>query len=112
VREWARNDEWKSDDGNCQGCHYETGHVRAQYIETALANGLYDEKRLLKEGVLEPECIEAREWNLSSGQYKPFDFTQLRSDKSLGQLIGDLRKSEQQIINGLDRLLAMLEGHE
>ena len=112
VREWARNDEWQSADGDLRGSHDESGLVRAKYVEAALASGLYDEKRLLKGGVIEPECIEAREWNLSAGQYKPFDFTQLRSDKSLSQLIGDARRSEQQIISGLDRLLAMVEGRE
>jgi type I restriction enzyme M protein len=94
VRVWARNDEWRSADGNLEGSHDEDGVVRARYIEAALAGGLYDEKRLLKDSVLESECIEAREWNLSAGQYKPFDFTQLRSDKSLSQLIGDFRESK------------------
>ena len=68
--------------------------------------------RVVEDGLLDPDCIEAREWNLSSGQYKPFDFTQLKGDKSLSQLIGELRSTEQQIITGLDKLLAMVEGRE
>jgi hypothetical protein len=47
--------------------------------------GLYDDKGALKDGLLDPDCIEAREWNLSAGQYKPFDFTQLKSDKSVSR---------------------------
>ena len=54
--------------------------------------------------------IEARDWNLSAGQYKPFDFTQLRSDKSVVELIVELKKTEQEIIGGLDILMAMVEG--
>jgi type I restriction enzyme M protein len=77
-----------------------------------LAVGLYDEKNALKDGLLDPDCIEGRDWNLSAGQFKPFDFTQLKSDKSISQLIGELKTTEQHIIGGLDKLLAMVEGRE
>ena len=56
-----------------------------------LAEGLYDDKDTLKDGLLDPECIEAREWNLSAGQYKPFDFTQLKSERTVTELIGTLK---------------------
>jgi type I restriction enzyme M protein len=88
------------------------GQVRSQYVEAMLAARLYDEKAVVKDGLLDPDCIEAREWNLSAGQYKPFDFTQLKSDKSVSELIGELRSTEQQVISGLDKLLAMVEGRE
>jgi type I restriction enzyme M protein len=112
VRDWARNDDWQSTDGSIQGSHDEEGLVRAAYVEAGLTSGLYDEKGLLKEGVLDPDCVESREWNLSAGQFKPFDFTELRTDKSVKDLIGDLRMTEQQIIESLDRLIMMVEGHE
>jgi len=112
VREWLLNDEWQPDDGNLKGSHDANGLMRPQYVEAMLAERLYDERGQLKDGLLDPDCIEARDWNLSSGQYKPFDFTQLKSDKSVAELIGELRQAEQQIIMGLDKLLAMVEGRE
>jgi type I restriction enzyme M protein len=110
VREWAHNDEWQSADGQIIGSHDANGLVRTAYVQAILADGLYDERGALKDGLLDPDCIEAREWNLSAGQYKPFDFTQLKSDKSVAELIGTLKSTEQDIIKGLDKLLAMVEG--
>lgn len=112
VRDWARNDEWKSEDGQLIGSHDVDGLVRPAYVEAMLAGGLYDAKGTLKDGLLDPDCIEARDCNLSAGQYKPFDFTQLKSDKSVAELIGELKTAEQDIIKGLDKLQAMLEGRE
>lgn len=115
VREWLRNDDWQSEDGSLQGSHDANGLVRPQYIAAMLAEGLYAEEKgqwQLKDGLLDPDCIEARDWNLSAGQYKPFDFTQLKSDKSVAELIGELKLTEQRIISGLDTLLAMVEGRE
>ncbi len=112
VRAWALNDEWQSADGQLIGSHDANGLVRTAYVEAMLAAGLYDDKGALKDGLLDPDCIEGRDWNLSAGQYKPFDFTQLKSDKSVSQLIGELKSTEQQIIGGLDKLLAMVEGRE
>lgn len=112
VRDWARNDEWKSEDGQFIGSHDADGLVRPAYVAVMLADGLYDDNGSLKDGLLDPDCIEARDWNLSAGQYKPFDFTQLKSDKSVAELIGALKSTEQDIIKGLDKLLAMVEGRE
>ncbi|MEZ8048078.1 MULTISPECIES: class I SAM-dependent DNA methyltransferase [Vibrio] len=112
VRSWAVNEEWQSEDGKVVGSHDADGLVRHVYVETILAEGLYDKKGKLKDDLLEPDCIEARDWNLSAGQYKPFDFTQLKSDKSVVELIGELKDTEQEIIKGLDKLLAMVEGQE
>ena len=112
VRAWARNNEWRSEDGQFIGSHDADGLVRPAYEQAMIAAGLYDEKGTLKDGLLDPDCIEARDWNLSAGQYKPFDFTQLKSDKSVAELIDDLKATEQQIIGGLDKLLAMVEGRE
>ena len=112
VRDWARNDEWQSLDGKLIGSHDADGLVRQAYVEAMLVDGLYDDNGALKDGLLDPDCIEAREWNLSAGQYKPFDFTQLKSDKSVTELIGALKATEQDIIKSLDKLLAMVEGRE
>lgn len=112
VRAWARKEDWRSEDGTLIGSHDAHGLVRFAYEQTMLAEGLYDDKGALKDGLLDPDCIEAREWNLSAGQYKPFDFSQLKSDKTIPDLIEALRATEQDIIKGLDRLLAMVKGRE
>jgi type I restriction enzyme M protein len=111
VRDWARNDEWQSE-GQLVGSHDADGLVRPAYVQAILADGLYDNKGALKDGLLNPDCIEASDWNLSAGQYKPFDFTQLKSDKSVAELIGTLKATEQEMISGLDKLLAMVEDRE
>lgn len=102
VRAWARNDEWQGEDKQLAGSHDADGLVRPAYVQAMLNEGLYDDKGALKDGLLDPDCIEAREWNLSAGQYKPFDFTQLKSDKSVAELISELKSIEQNIIKGLD----------
>jgi type I restriction enzyme M protein len=112
VRDWMHNHDWQSEDRILKGSHDANGLVRPQYIEAMLVEGLYDEKGLLKDGLLDPDCIEARDWNLSSGQYKPFDFTQLKSDKSVVELIAELSQTEKQVVGGLNKLLAMVEGLE
>ncbi len=112
VREWLLNGEWQSEDGSLEGSHDANGLVRPQYVEAMLDEKLYDEKGQLKDDLFDPDCIEARDWSLSAGQFKPFDFTQLKSDMSVAELIGELRQTEQQVISGLDKLLAMVEGRE
>jgi type I restriction enzyme M protein len=109
VREYARNDDWVSEDGRFSGSHDEADWIRPEYVS---ATPIYDEDGKLIDGVLDPDCIEARDWNLSAGQYKPFDFTQLRSEKSVVELIRELQQTERGILAGLDKLLAMAEGRE
>lgn len=111
VRAWAQDDDWQSEDKTLQGSHDADGRVRPEYIQ-AMENEEIYEKGNLKEDLLDPDCIEARDWNLSAGQYKSFDFTRLKSDKGVTELIGELRKAEEAILVGLDKLLAMVEGGE
>jgi type I restriction enzyme M protein len=110
VRAWVRNDEWRSEDGQLIGSHDADGLVRPAYVKTRLAEGLYDEKGGLKDGLLDSDCIEAREWNLSASQYKPFDFTQLKSDKSVTDLLNELCTTELAVLRGLRQLKRMVEG--
>ncbi len=107
VRVFVRDDEWKSENGELKGSHDKDGKVRHEYVEGV---ELYDNKGKLNEGLLDPDCIEARNWNLSAGQYKPFLFEAIKSDKSVAEMIRELKKKEHQIIEGLDTLLEMLEG--
>lgn len=110
VRAWARNDDWRDEDGELIGSHETNGLVRPAYEQAMVRAGLYDDRGVLKDGLLDPDCIEARDWNLSAGRYKPVDFTQLKSDKSVVELIRELKITEQDIIGSLERLLAMVEG--
>ena len=107
VRVYARDDEWENEDGELKGTHDKDGTIRSEYVESI---ELYDNKGKLNEGLLDPDCIEARNWNLSAGQYKPFSFEAIKSDKSAAEMIRELKKKEHQIIEGLDTLLAMMEG--
>jgi type I restriction enzyme M protein len=109
VRAYLQNDEWESEDGNLKGSHDKNGDVRPEYVAGI---ELYDNKGKLNEGLLDPDCIEARNWNLSAGQYKPFSFEAIKSDKSVFEMIRELKQKEQQIIEGLDTLWAMVEGKE
>lgn len=109
VRVYARNDDWQSEDGRIQGSHDEQGNVRPEYVASIT---LFDERGTLKEEFLDPDCIETRGWNLSAGQYKPFTFATVQSDKSVAERLRELKGKEQQIIIGIDKLLAMVEGRE
>lgn len=108
VRAYARNDAWQSEDGRLIGSHDAQGNVRPEYVASIT---LYEDGKL-KEDLLDPDCIEARGWNLSAGQYKPFTFATVKSDKSVADMIRELKVKEQEFIVGLDKLLAMVEGRE
>lgn len=108
VRAWAQDPEWQSADGGLQGSHDAAGQTRPEYVAEKLPR-LYDGDRL-DVTLLDPDCIEARDWNLSAGQYKPFDFATMESEGSVTGLIAELRQLEHGILDGLDRLQAMVEG--
>ncbi len=107
VRVYAENPDWQSEDGSLSGSHDQNGDPRSEYLVTVQ---LYDEKDNLTEGLLDPDCIEARSWNLSAGQYKPFHFEAAIHEKSVTKMIRELKQKENEIIQGLDRLLSMVEG--
>jgi type I restriction enzyme M protein len=109
VRVYARNDNWQSEDGQIKSSHDEHGNVWLEYVASIT---LYNEKGNLKEELLDPDCIEARGWNLSAGQYKPFTFSTVQSDKNVVDMLLELKAKEQQIIIGIDKLLAIMEGRE
>ena len=81
--------------------------MRPEYVAEKLPT-LYDGDTL-NAARLDPDCIEARDWNLSAGQYKPFDFAAMDSEVSVTALIDELRQLERGILDGLDRLQAMVE---
>jgi type I restriction enzyme M protein len=107
VRVYAEDPDWQNEDGSLKGSHDEAGYLHPEYL---VAIELFDEKGNLKEGLLDPDCIEARGWNLSASQYKPFNFEAVVSDKSVAEMIRELKQKEGEILQGLDRLLAMVGG--
>ena len=109
VRVYAEDPDWQSPDGKLKGSHDKNGNVRSEYVADI---ELYDDKGKLNEALLDPDCIEARNWNLSAGQYKPFSFEAIKSDKSVVEMIRELKKKEEQIMEGLDSLLSMVEEKE
>lgn len=107
VRRYAVVEDWQDTSGTLRGSHDEQGEVRPEYVASV---SLYNDKGDLDAGLLEPDCIEARGWNLSAGQYKPFSFTSNKNKESVADMIRDLKRQEQAIAEELDELLAMVEG--
>ncbi len=81
----------RSDDGELQGSHDDAGVVCPEYLKSV---DLYNEKGKLNEAVLDPDCIEARGWNLSAGQYKPFNFAVIENEQSVAEMIDELEAQE------------------
>jgi len=106
VRVWRRNDEWRSEDGMLEGSHDGEGRLRPEYVAD---ESLYNSDWTVKAEYLDPLCIEYNDLNLAAGRYKPFNVTveQLDSPKLI---IEQLKGLESQMQQGLDRLLAMVEG--
>ena len=104
VREYARNDEWQNADGTVTGTHDENGEVRLAYIDYLKAEDKFNDDGSLNDvSVLEPTCIEANDFNLSAGRYKPFAQVQTAYDPP-AEIIEALRARELKIVSGLDEL--------
>ena len=106
VRVYVEDPDWHDAGGTLKGSHDESGNPRPEYLA---AIQLYDDKGNLNEGFLDPDCIEARGWNLSASQYKPFNFEAVISDKTMAEMIRELKQKEGEIMQGLDRLMAMVK---
>jgi len=107
VRRYAVVDDWQDPTGTLNGTHDEQGEVRPEYVASI---SLYNDNGLLDSSLLDPDCIEARGWNLSAGQYKPFRFAASDGKETVAEIIRSLRQHEQAIVDGLDELLAIVEG--
>lgn len=109
VRVFAQDPDWQSQDKAIKGSHDEDGNPRPEYLASVQ---LYDDQGHLNEGFLDPDCIEARGWNLSASQYKPFKFEDVTNDQSVSEMIRELKRKEDTIIKELDKLLAIVEGRQ
>lgn len=112
VRVLARNPEWQNADGTLHDSHDEQANVRPEYLEWLKTEGKYnDDGSIADVELLDPTCIEASDFNLSAGRYKPFALeTADHGDPKT--LISQLQEREKNILNRLEQLLAMLEGRE
>ena len=104
VRDWLANEEWQSEDGTLTGSHDETGNLRPEYV-TAMTD---PEAGTVDADALDIDCIEANDYNLSAGRYKPFEL-QLTDFEPPAQMIRTIKDLETQIQVGLDVLLDMVE---
>lgn len=107
VRVWRRNDEWRSADGTLEGSHDNDGQLRPEYIAD---ESLYNIDWTVKAEYLDPNCIEYNDLNLAAGRYKPFTVTVEQVVDSPKVIIEQLKGLESQMQQGLNRLLAMVEG--
>jgi type I restriction enzyme M protein len=107
VRTWAVVPGWRSADGLLTGSHDASGKVRPEYVAEKLPL-LYEDGKL-NAALLDPDCVEARGWNLSAGQYKPRNAAEEESGASVSSLIDDLRILELDILKRLKRLKKMAE---
>ena len=106
VRVYAEDPNWRSADGALKGSHDEKGNPYTEYLAGIQ---LYDDRDNLNVSRLDPDCIEARGWNLSANQYKPFHFEAVVSDRSVVEIIRELKQQESEIAQGLERLLTIVE---
>lgn len=107
VRRYAVIEDWQDTTGTLRSSHDERGEVRPVYVASV---SLYNDKGDLDASLLDPDCIEARGWKLSAGQYNPSSFTVSQGEESVADMLRDIKRKEQAIIEGLDELLAMVEG--
>ncbi|RRR73153.1 MAG: SAM-dependent DNA methyltransferase [Candidatus Viridilinea halotolerans] len=114
VRAYAQNAEWRSADGSLEGSHAADGTVRREYTDFLA----FEKEAFEKDGgalksdfldLLDPDCIEANDFNLSAGRYKPLTLTSV-SHRPPREIILKLQMLEDQIQEGLAELLAMVEG--
>lgn len=106
VRVYIEDPDWQSEDGTLKGSHDKDGSLRPEYLA---AIQLYDDKDKLNDGLLDPDCSESRGWNLSASQYKPLNFEINTNDKSVAEMLREIIQKRSEIMQRLDRLLAMVE---
>ena len=127
VRKYLENPDWTS--GKLKGSHDSKGNVRTEYVNAIRlyndAGKLVDElnekerKEFLETipveqqafyntTLLDPDCIEAKGWNLSAGQYKPFVFSEAEDQIPVSDRIKELQTDVADVQTRLVKLLEMV----
>ncbi len=109
VRILLRRNDWRGPD-DIIGSHDEYGHVRPEYLEDP---EIYERPadNIIKKQYLDPDCIEANDYNLSAGRYKPYLADTIEYEAP-AKLIRELQTMEREISERLGRLLTMVEDVE
>lgn len=108
VRAYVRDDAW----GDI-GTHDEEGNVRQEYIAVLRKQGAFEADGTLTPthlDKLDPDCIEANDFNLSAGRYKPFVLDTQKYDPP-AEILRAVQKLEQELLEGIGDLLEMVESN-
>jgi type I restriction enzyme M protein len=116
VRAWAKLETWKdpkSDKEVQKPTHDATGLVDRAYVKWLIEQcNAFQSDGTVKPDYLElldPDCIEAADLNLSAGRHKPFTFS-AKQHKRPEDLVRELDKAHDNIRKRLAALLSMVEG--
>jgi hypothetical protein len=117
VRAWAKRESWEDPQKQAlevqKPTHDAAGLVDPAYVKWLIekCNAFQDDGTVKPEymELLDPDCIEAADLNLSAGRHKPFTFS-ARQHKRPDDLIRKLDKVHEDIRKKLAALLSMVEG--
>jgi type I restriction enzyme M protein len=116
VRAWLRRDEWAPQPGengavpDVRGNLDEHGEPRPEFLREAL-DGAGAVRPEYVEDYLDPDCIEANDYGLNAGRYKPFTLEAATHEPgALARLIRELDGLHATAQDDLKTLLKMVEG--
>ena len=104
VRTFVDTPDWKNKEGEVVGSHDENGELRPAFLSDP---DIYDRNGSVKEEYLDIDCIEANDYNLSAGRYKPFTLKTQEYDPP-AQIIRELQVMEKELLGDLDELLKLV----
>ncbi|MEZ4885805.1 MAG: N-6 DNA methylase [Chitinophagales bacterium] len=104
VRVWVEQEAWENEDGSIKGSHDANGKVRPEYITAQFD----EDKEELNTDALDIDCIEANDFNISAGRYKPFEL-EIDDIEPPAEIIKAIQGLEKEILVGLDSLLTMVQ---
>jgi type I restriction enzyme M protein len=108
VRVWIERDDWENEEDNIKGGHDRASNLRPEYIVamTDTETGSIDPE------ALDIDCIEANDYNLSAGRYKPFEFKPEDYNNKPSDMIQKISQLEKDILIGLESLSSMLDEYK
>lgn len=116
VREWAEREGWGEDPETKAPIDrptHQDGVVDPEYLDWLRDKlEVFDDDATVKKEFLDrldPDCLEALDFNLSAGRHKPFVFDP-GEHRPPAELIGELQGVYNQIQVRLGKLLGMVEG--
>ena len=116
VRQWAERESWGEDPETKQPITKPThkdGVLDAAYIDWLRDTvRIFDEDATVKKDFvdrLDPDCLEALDFNLSAGRHKPFVFD-AGQHRPPAELIGELQAIHGEVQKRLEKLLSMVGG--